>query len=287
MRNIKPIIQKEFTQILRESRTLILIIFMPLMQLILYGYGIKTDVQHLATAVYDEDRSPLSRRLLAGFQQSTYFDFHFRVDSFGDLKEKIDRGKVKVGFHIPPGFARDLLAGRQAKLQMVIDGTDANPANVALNTAQAIVTSFMQKERLLPVQVLPVDFRPRMWYNPDLKSSFFMIPGLIGLLIQFLIPMMTASAVVREKERGNIEQLLVSPIKRYELIVGKLIPYVFVGLLIASLIILTSHLLFQVPVRGSVPLLFLLTFLFLIVCLGIGLFASTVAESQQQSSHDE
>ncbi len=263
---------------------MVLIILMPLLQLIIYGYGVNTDVKHLAAVLYNEDNSSLSRRLIESFEQSAYFDVKYRVSSFDDLRQKIDRGYAKAGLHIPPGFAKDILVGRQGELQMIIDGTDSNPANVALNTAQAIVTAFMQKEALMPAQAAPVDFRPRMWYNPDLKSSFFMIPGLVGLLIQFLIPMITASAIVREKERGNIEQLLVTPIKRHELIIGKIIPYIFIGMMIAFSVISTAHLLFHVPIRGNLLLLLSLTLLFLIVCLGIGLFASTVAQNQQQAA---
>ncbi|MBN1794964.1 MAG: ABC transporter permease [Candidatus Omnitrophica bacterium] len=284
MKNISAIVRKEFLHIIRDSRTLILIILMPLIQLIMYGYGINTDVKHLATALYNEDYSSLSRRLVESFEQSAYFDMKYHVRSFEELRHFIDRGDAKAGLHIPSNFAKDVLAGRQAQLQLIIDGTDSNPANVALNTAQAVVAAFMQKETLVPAQVAPIDFRPRMWYNPDLKTTFFMIPGLVGLLIQFLIPMITASAIVREKERGNIEQLLVTPIKSHELIIGKIIPYICIGMMIALLVISTAHFLFQVPIRGNLFLLFSLTLLFLIVCLGIGLFASTVAQNQQQAA---
>ena len=284
MRNIMAIVRKEILHILRDRRTLFLILLMPIVQLILYGYGINTDVKHLSTVLYDEDQSPLSRRLVNSFEQSAYFDMTSRARSFDELRGPLDQGRAKAGLHIPPRFARDLLAGRQAQLQLLIDGTDSNPANVALNTAQAIVAAFMQEEGLVPVTEPPIDFRPRMWYNPDLKSSFFMIPGLVGLLIQILIPMVTASAVVREKEQGTIEQLLVTPIRPYEFIIGKLVPYVLIGIFIALLIISTAHYLFAIPLRGNPLLLLALTFLFIVVCLGIGLVASTVAQNQQQAS---
>ena len=284
MNRIEATARKECLHILRDRRTLMLIVFMPLMQLTIYGYAINTDVKHLATVVYDEDQTPLSRRLQQAFTESAYFDIRQRAQSHDALRRAIDRGQAKAGLHIPPDFAKDLLAGRGAMLQLLVDGTDSSPANAALNTSQAIVTSFVQQEGLLPVQVLPIDFRPRMWYNPDLKSAFFMVPGLIGLLLQLLIPMITATAIVREKERGNIEQLLVTPIKPYELVVGKLIPYVVIGLIIATTIIVAAWLLFHVPVRGNLVTLYGLTMLFLTVCLGTGLFASTIAENQQQAS---
>jgi ABC-2 type transport system permease protein len=281
---ISAVARKEFLHIRRDKRTLMLIVLMPFIQLITYGYAINTDVKHLSTVLYDQDRTSMSRRLVDALEQSAYFDVVERADSFKTVHSRIDRGKAKAGLIIPPNFSKDLLAGRSAKLQLLIDGTDSSPANAALNTSQAIVTSFMLSEGLVPVQVMPIDFRPRLWYNPDLKSSFFMVPGLVGLLLQLLIPMITASAIVREKERGNIEQLLVTPIKPYELIIGKLLPYVAIGLLIAFSIIVSAWLLFHVPIRGNPLTLFVLTMLFLVVCLGIGLFASTIADNQQQAS---
>jgi len=284
MRNIKAIAIKEFLHIIRDRRTLMLIIMMPFLQLMIYGYAINMDVKHLATVVYDEDQTYLSRRLINSFEQSAYFDIAEKVKTPETLHRALDRGTAKAGLLIPSDFTKDLLAGRQADLQMLIDGTDSNPANAALSTSQAIVTAFMRKEGLLSAQVAPIDFRPRLWYNPDLKSSFFMVPGLVGLLLQFIVPMITATAIVREKERGNIEQLLVTPIKSYELMLGKLIPYLCVGLIIALSIIAVAWALFQVPIRGNPLTLLTLTFLFLTVCLGFGLLASTVADNPQQAS---
>ncbi len=284
MNNIIAIAIKEFIHIFRDRRMLIMIIWMPLVQLLIYGYAINTDVKHLATVVYDQDQTYLSRRLISAFEQSAYFDINERVSSDKLLYKAIDRGRAKAGLLIPPDFTKDLLSGRGAKLQLLIDGTDSNPANVALSTSQAIVAGFVQKEGLLPMQVSPIDFRPRLWYNPDLKSSYFMIPGLVGLVLQFFIPMITASAIVREKERGNIEQLIVTPIKAYELMIGKIIPYVCIGILMYGLIVGAAQLLFGVPIRGNPITLFVLTMLFLTVCLGIGLLASTLAQNQQQAS---
>lgn len=284
MSRVWAIAKKEVIHIFRDRRTLMLIVMMPFIQLVTYGYAINTDVKHLATVVYDQDQTSLSRRLLDAFEQSAYFDIEKRTNDFKELHRQIDLGKAKAGIVIPPNFAKDLYSNRPANLQILIDGTDSNPANTALNTGQAVVTRFMQNEDLVPVKTTPIDYRPRLWYNPDLKSSFFMVPGLVGLLIQLLIPMITATAIVREKERGNIEQLLVTPIKPHELIIGKLIPYVAVGLLIASTIIGAAWLLFHVPIRGNPLTLFLTTLLFITVCLGIGLYASTIAENQQQAS---
>ncbi|MBP9854944.1 MAG: ABC transporter permease [Candidatus Omnitrophica bacterium] len=284
MKYIKAIMYKEFIHIIRDRRTIMLVVMMPLIQLLIYGYAINMDVKHLATVIYDEDQTYLSRRLLTSFEQSGYFDVVKKVDSHKELYRYIDQGKAKAGLLIPPDFTKDALSGRGTQLQMLIDGTDSTPANVAMNSSQAIVVNFMQREGLVPINVLPIDFRPRLWYNPDLKSSFFMVPGLIGLLLQMIIPMITATAIVREKERGNIEQLLVTPIKPLDLMIGKLIPYICIGMLITISILGAAQILFHIPIRGSYLTLLALTFLFLIVCLGIGLLASTVADNQQQAS---
>ena len=284
MRNIWAITYKEIIQISRDRRTLVLLIIMPMMQLMIYGYGINTDVKHLPIYVYDQDRSYLSRRLVNAFTQSDYFTVRTQATSLAQGYSALDKGLAQSVLVIPPDFTANLVKKKTAQIQLLIDGTDSTPANVALNSSQAIINAFMQNEKLIPVQVLPIDFRPRLWYNPDLKSTYFMLPGLIGLVLQFLVPMITASAIVREKERGNIEQLLVTPIKPYQLILGKIIPYIFIGIFIATSIITTMHLLFVVPIHGSIFTLFLLTLVYLVVCLGIGLWASTIADNQQQAS---
>jgi ABC-2 type transport system permease protein len=284
MQAVTAVVRKEILHILRDRRTLGLIVMMPLIQLMIYGYGVNTDVKHQAAALWDEDQTPLSRRLVEAFVQSSYFDVARRVESGPALRRAVDRGAAKVGLHVPPGFARDLLAGRVAPLQVVIDGSDSNPANTALITGQAVVGAFLQKEGLSSAQASAVDYRPRMWYNPDLKSAFFMVPGVIGLLLQLMVPMITAGAIVREKERGNIEQLSVTPIRPIDLMIGKMIPYVFIGLIIASTILGAAHFLFRVPVRGHVLTLYALLLLFITVCLGMGLLASTVAQNQQQAA---
>lgn len=288
MHNIRAVVFKEIIQILRDQRTLMLIILMPVMQVVIYGYGVNMDVRHLRTYIYDEDQTYLSRRLVDAFAQSDYFSIinvgSVRGHSLREVRASLDKGRAQAVLIIPPQFTADVLKKKGAQLQLLIDGTDSTPANVALNSSQAIVNSFMQTQGLVQIPVLPIDFRPRLWYNPDLKSTYFMLPGLIGLVFQFIVPMITATAIVREKERGNIEQLLVTPIKPYQLIIGKIIPYILLGMIIAVSIVMAMHFIFLVPIRGSVLTLFCLTLVYLVVCLGIGLWASTVAQNQQQAS---
>jgi ABC-2 type transport system permease protein len=200
------------------------------------------------------------------------------------LSEGLDKGLAQVALVIPPQFTADLLKKKGSQLQLLIDGTDSTPANVALNSSQSIVTAFVQAQGLGQVPVNPIDFRPRLWYNPGLKSTYFMLPGLIALVLQLIVPMITASAIVREKERGNIEQLLVTPIKPYELMIGKITPYIAIGIIIAATILMAMHFMFAVPIRGSLLTLFFLMMIYLVVCLGIGLWASTIADNQQQAS---
>ena len=284
MRNIRAIALKEVIHILRDRRTLMMVIFMPIMQVMIYGYGINTDVKHLRTYVYDQDKTYLSRRLVDSFTHSDYFLIAAKANSMDEVRHALDKGWAQAALIIPPQFTADVLKQKQTQVQMLIDGTDSTPATVALNSSQAIISSFMQTQELVPIKVAPIDFRPRLWYNPDLKSTFFMLPGLIGLILQLLVPMITATAIVREKEHGNIEQLLVTPIKPHELIVGKILPYIVVGMIIASSIVLAMYFLFHVPIRGNVIELFILTLIYLIVCLGVGLWASTIAHNQQQAS---
>ncbi len=284
LRNIKAIMDKEIIQIMRDRRTLMMVVLMPVFQVLVYGFGVNTDVKHLRTYVYDQDRTYLSRQLISAFEVSDYFSVKQNSDSFEALRHGLDQGKAQAALVIPPDFTKNLLKGQPGQVQFLIDGTDSNPANVALNASQAIITHFMQNQGLVPVKIAPVDFRPRLWYNPDLKSTFFMLPGLIGLVIQLIIPMLTANAIVREKERGNIEQLLVTPIKPYQLVIGKIIPYIGIGLFIAASIVVAIGVLFHVPIRGNLFTLFVMTLVYLVVCLGIGLWASTVADNQHQAS---
>lgn len=284
MDRLRAIMWKEFKQILRDKKTLMIIVLMPIFQLILYGYAISTDTKHMVTAVYDEDSTSLSRRFIDSFEQSAYFDIEYRVNSEKEIESLLDRGKVKTALHIPPDFSKKLYSKRSAKVQMLIDGTDSNPANTAVNTGTLITAEFARRRGFVPPVINPIEFRPRLWYNPDLKSSFFMVPGLVGLILQILIPMVTATSIVREKELGNIEQLLVTPVKAYEVMVGKIIPYILIGMVIVVFILSAAYFLFQIPIKGNLLFLFFCSFVFLVGCLGIGMFWSTVSENQFQAT---
>ena len=284
IQRLRAVMTKEWHHILRDKRTLTFVLLVPAFELALYGYAIKVDVKHLPTAVFNEDTRKPSRDLVNAFATSNYFDIEKYLTSASDIQTTLDQGKIRACLHIPPDFSKRLLRRESAQLQLLVDGTDPNPAQAALSNSAMIVNAFESKFHGTLIQIGATDFRPRLWYNPDLRSSWFMVPGLLGIILMLLVPAMTANAIVREKEGGNLEQLLVTPIRPYEFIIGKIIPYIVVGLFIVASIVLSAWLLFSVPVRGPLIALFGLSLLFLLGCLSMGILLSTLAENQNQAN---
>jgi ABC-2 type transport system permease protein len=285
-----PIIRKEFIHIIRDPRTLIVMFAMPLMQLILLGYAATSDVRNIPLAVLDQSRTPQSRHLIDSFVQSGQFSMARMAGSEHDLAQLVDAGAVRAGLIIPPTYAADLAGGRGAQAAFVLDGSDPSVASSALSSARLIgqveATSVQQQtlaRRGGAAMLLPLEVRTRVWYNPDMVSAVFMVPGLIGLLLQMQSQLLTSSAIVRERERGTIEQLIVTPIRPIELIVGKILPYAVLALLITIEVLVIGTFWFGVPIKGSIMLLLGISCLFLLSNLGIGLFISTVAHTQQEA----
>jgi ABC-2 type transport system permease protein len=286
-----PIIRKEFIQIARDPRTLAVMFVMPLMQLILLGYAATTDVRNVPIAIYDQDRSAESRHLIEAFVASGQFRVSSYVSAQKDLAALIDGGDVRGGLIIPPDYHRDLVSGRGAQVVFVLDGSDPTVASSSLSAARLIgqmeATSVQQANlarRGAAIGSEPtLEVRTRVWYNPDMASVVFMIPGLIGMLLQMLAILLTASAIVRERERGTIEQLIVTPIRPAELIIGKILPYALIALLITVEVLVFGTVWFKVPIQGSIPLLIGITCIFLISTLAIGLLISTVTNTQQEA----
>lgn len=278
-RTLLYLIKKEFIQLIRDRRMLVILLVLPLMQLVAYGYIFSTDVKHLQTAVRDLDKSGASRSLISSFTNTGYFEVTEHVSSEKEISNLIDRGSVQVGLDIPKGFARRLSEGKKAPVQILIDGSDSNVASSALSYSQRIIASKAPEVKGLS----QVETRIRVLFNPDLKSVNYMIPGLIGILLLMITTILTAAALVKEREQGTLEQLVVMPIKRYELVLGKIIPFILVGLLNVSLAVVLGILWFGVPLRGSVMLLFALSIIFVFTTLGLGLFTSTVSKTQQQA----
>ncbi|MGB3904543.1 MAG: ABC transporter permease [Anaerolineae bacterium] len=282
------ITRKEIIHILRDPRTLAIMFLMPVMQLILFGYTATTDIGHLPTVVLDQDRTLQSRELLDAYRASNYFDILFYVRSETELGRLIDGGQAKAGVIIPAGYGRHLTAENQASIAFVIDGSMPSVATTAFSAAQTVAqaqsTVLIQRVYGIKVEEQPgIDVRPRVWYNPDMKSANFMIPGLMAMILQVQSTMLTALSIVREKEEGTIEQLIVTPLRSVELIVGKVTPYMVISLFNLMEVLLIGVFWFGVPINGNILLLLGLGLLALLVSLGIGLFNSTIASTQQEA----
>jgi ABC-2 type transport system permease protein len=285
---LRSIIHKEFIQIVRDPRTLLIMFIMPIIMLFLLGFAATNDVRNVPTAVFDQDRSPAARDLIAAFRAADYFQFVADVDSVEELKWLVDTGQARAGLIIPPDYERRLLAGEQAQVAFVIDGSDPTIAGSSLSAATligqakatAVMRATLEQRAQGSAAVSPVEVRTQIWYNPDLITAYFMIPGLIGVILQFLAVLLTSTAIVRERERGTIEQLIITPIRSWELIVGKLMPYVLIAFFDLLEVLIIGALVFNMPINGSVPLLLVLAGLFLVTTLGIGLLISTIARTQ-------
>ncbi|GAB4541507.1 MAG: ABC transporter permease [Anaerolineales bacterium] len=286
---IASIIRKEFVQIFRDPRTLAMIIIIPIMQLFLLGYAATTDVKNISMAVWDQSKIAQSRALLDAFRAADYFVLNYSVASDDEYYALIEAGKARVTLVIPPDYAERLAEGN-AQVLMVLDGSDASVGATALSTArlvgQSYATKIASEQALLSGRGAPsaaVEVRTQVLYNPDLDSAYFNIPGVIGMILSFITSILTATTIVRERERGTIEQLIVTPIRSWELIVGKLLPYVILGFIETAEVLLIGHWWFGVPVRGSGALIIFTAGLFLMSSLGIGLLASTLANTQQEA----
>jgi ABC-2 type transport system permease protein len=285
------LIRKEFIQIVRDPRTVGLIVFIPIVQLFLLGYSATSDVRNIPLAVFDQDRSPASRELLDAYRAADYFALKYDVDSENDLRQLIENGTAGIGIIIPPDYSIEISGEGQAHVAIVIDGSDPSIANTALNAARLIGQSFaseiqierLHRQGLVVSQDQPLEMHTLIWYNPDLIDAYHMVPGIIGMILYSITAILTANSVVRERERGTIEQLIVTPIRPWELIVGKIIPYASLALFNTVEVLVLGYLFFGVPIRGSIFLILLLSALFLISSLAIGLLVSVIANTQQEA----
>ena len=295
MRRFRALIKKELTHMIRDPRTLIFVFVMPILQLVLLGYANNTDVKNVPTVVFNQDNTAASRSLLDAFNATGYFSFDYSVYSQSDLNTMIGAGKAKVGIVIPPDYGVKLAAGENSSVLVLIDGSDPTIASYVLSAAQLAAQAHGAGVRMQQLALSgagagmasagtsPVDVRTRVLYNPDLLGSYNIVPGLIALLLFQTATSLTALAIVRERERGTIEQLIVTPIRNWELVLAKIIPYILVSFGDTILILVVGTLMFHVPIRGSLLLLFAMTGLYLLPTLGYGLFISTVAQTQQQA----
>ena len=297
---VREIVRKEFLQTLKDPRTRAILIGPPLLQLILFGYAVNLDVENARTAWMDMDRTPESRELLAAFEGSRYFRIIAVPGNEDEIRDLMDRGSVLTVIRVLPGFARDIHRGNAAAVQILVDGTNSNTAAIVSGYANQVVLAYSGRKLALrqrpppissatPVSepapsVIPVlTAQSRVWFNPDLKSRVFFVPGVIVILIALVTIMLTAMSIVREKEIGTMEQLMVTPVRPFELILGKLLPFAIAGIIEVALVVVAALLVFRIPLRGSIPLLFGCSVLYLFTTLGVGLFISTISRTQQQA----
>jgi ABC-2 type transport system permease protein len=276
--SIWPMVKKEFIQMRRDRLTIAMMVGIPAIQLALFGYAIRTEVRHLPTLVLDESRTRESRALVDAVRNTGNFDIVGTATTRAEIERRVQKGEVSAAVVIPPDFARDMKRGRPAQAQMIIDAADPLSSSAAIGAASVAATAAGAQGRLVPIEM-----RVRPWYNPALKSSSYIVPGLVGLLLSLTLIMMTAMAIVRERERGTLEQLVVTPISKTSLMLGKIIPFALVGYVQMTVVLTLGKLLFGIPLRGSLLLLYGLSAAFIVANLGLGLFVSTIAQTQAQA----
>jgi ABC-2 type transport system permease protein len=289
---LKQMLIKEFIQVFRDKRTRFVLFGPPIIQMLVFGYAATFEIHHVPTVVLDLDHSQESRELISRFSSSPYFDVQRQLTDYRQIGDLIDQGKATVGLQINAGFAQNLPKGQTAPLQVIVDATNSNTALIASGYITQIALGFArdyQKDRIYRIspqlmeEIPSVELAPRPWYNPDLRSRWFFVPGVIGSLTLVLVVVLTAFAVVREREIGTLEQIMVTPIRPAEFILGKTLPFFLIGLFDVSLIATVGTLWFQVPFRGRIVVLLVGAILFLLCMLGVGLLISTVSSTQQQA----
>jgi len=284
---IFAIAKKEMRQLKRDIRMLFIVFFFPVVLLAIFGYAINFDVHHIKIAVYDQDRSEYTRDYVSGLISSEYFDLVTYIDNDEQIKKLLDEKIVQVVVVFPKDLSRKLLSKQEVKIQFLVDGVDGTSANVIQNYVNAATFSYslqLTKEYLAVTGkqfYVPIDLQPRFWFNPDLQSTRFLIPGLMGMILIITAVISISLSIVREKERGTIEQINVSPLSSIEFILGKTIPYIVISLINATIVLLAGYILFDIVIKGNIFLLLLGTFAFLFAALSLGVFISTISDSQQ------
>jgi ABC transporter DrrB family efflux protein len=283
---IAVIARKELLQLRRDRLTVGMMVAVPLIQLMLFGYAIDTDVRHMPTVVYDADHTAESRDLARRMEATGFYDLVGSAASYDDISRAFRSNRARVGLVIPDRFATDLVRGRAAHVQLIVDGSDPQTVASATNTAASLVSAWsaeLRVARFAGDAIEPVSLEPSTWYNPDLRTAVYIVPGLVGVIVTLTMVMFTSMAIARERERGTLEQLIVSPVKSIELVVGKILPYIVIGYVQMTIILTAGMLIFSVPFAGQWPMLYLLASLFFAANLAVGLGFSTLAQTQQQA----
>lgn len=291
MKSILNFIKKEFLQFKRDPKMFGIILIAPVIQLIFLGYAANLDIEKIKLVVFDQDKSSTSRKLVEELTSSGYFVIQDNVNDYKSVTKSLDFNKAIVALVIPNDFEKSLNRKETAKLQAIFDAADGNTASIAAGYLQQIILQFaknasfqmMQRSGNLIIPVGSISPEIRVWYNPTLKTRNYMVPGIVGLLLSIVTLLLTSLAVVKEKEIGTMEQLIVTPLKPYQIIIGKLVPFILLGFLSIVIVLTAMRIVFDIPVKGSIPFLFLSAFFYILSTLGLGLFVSTISKTQQQA----
>jgi len=288
METLLIFIKKEFLQFKRDPKMFMIILVSPIIQIIFLGYAATMDVNTVHTAVYNQDKTKSEREFIERFEKSGYFQIDYYVDNYDELTELIENGKVSVALVIPVGFEKGINSNTPTTVQAIYDGSDGNKSSIAAGYVQNIMLEYSKNliAEMIPRKtgnVTQVKSEIRVWYNPELKTRNYMVPGIVGLLLMLITLILTSLAIVKEKEIGTMEQLIVTPIKPYQLILGKLIPFAIMGMVAVVIVITAMRVIFDIPVRGSIVLLFATSAVYMLSLLGLGLYVSILSKTQQQA----
>ncbi|MCB9258185.1 MAG: ABC transporter permease [Ignavibacteriales bacterium] len=291
MKTIIHIIKKEFLQFKRDPKMFGIVLIAPLVQLLFLGYAATMDVNNVHTLFYDQDKTEESRKFIEKFESSGFFQIDYYADSYEELTEQINNAKVLVGFVIPKDFSKKINRNETVKLQAIFDGSDGNTASIAAgyiskiigDYSKNLIIDYREKKGIKVIPIGQISAEIRTWYNPYLKTRYFMVPAIVGLLLSIITLILTSLAVVKEKEIGTLDQIIVTPIKSFQLIIGKLVPFMLLGFVSVILVITMMRIIFDIPVRGSIIFLFMSSFFYILSTLGLGLFVSTISRTQQQA----
>lgn len=284
-------IKKEFLQFKRDPKMFGIILIAPVIQLIFLGYAANLDIDHIKMIVLDNDKTTTSRQFIERFTSSKYFNLVEHADNYQNITQSLDNGKSIVAIVIPNDFEKKINRKETVKVQAIFDGSDGNTASISagyiqfiiMRYSQNIITDFMQRSGRLIKPAGNLTAETRIWYNPTLKTRNYMVPGIVGLLLSIITLLLTSLAVVKEKEIGTMEQLVVTPLKSYQLIIGKLVPFIILGFVSVIIVLTAMRFIFDIPVKGSISFLFFSSFLYILSTLGLGLFVSTISKTQQQA----
>ncbi len=284
---IKPIVKKEFLQIWRDKRSLTILLLFPAILIFVAGYALNFDVKHISLAVFDQDKTSDSRNFIQTFSNTEYFDLNYSVASYKEIDDLLNSGKALVAVVIPTGFSKSIIAGRDVVIQILLDGSNANTATNGVGYVSTIIQTYSLNitskvlERKGKEFFIPIDMRPKVWYNPELSTAKFLVPGLIGFILMISSVISTSLSVVREKEQGTMEQMMVSSLHTIEIIIGKTVTFLIISLVSSAFVLINGLVFFGVIIRGSIVWLYIGILIFLLGGLGQGLLISTITHSQQ------